>query len=210
MVCPPHPPSRPFLVGLTGGIASGKSAVSAAFARLGVPVLDADVVAREVVAPGQPALAAVVAAFGPGVLAPDGSLDRGALRARIFSNPAERHRLEALLHPAIREAFAAASAALGGAYQVHAIPLLVESARQGEYDRILVVDCPESLQRQRLSARDNETPERITAMMAAQATRPARLAVATEVLDNTRSLAELETAVAALHAGYLQAAQKKR
>jgi dephospho-CoA kinase len=209
MASPPSTESRPFLVGLTGGIASGKSAVSAAFARLGVPVLDADVVAREVVAPGQPALAAVVASFGSGVLAADGTLDRSALRARIFSNPAERHRLEAILHPAIRQAFVATSAALGGVYQVHAIPLLVENARQSAYDRVLVVDCPESLQRQRLSARDNETPERITAMMAAQATRSARLAVATEVLDNTHSLAELETAVAALHEGYLQAARKK-
>lgn len=194
---------------LTGGIASGKTAVSDAFARRGVPVLDADVIAREVVAPGQPALAAVVEAFGPAVLAADGTLDRRALRARVFDDPADRRRLEAILHPAIRAAFAAQSAALaasGAPYQLHAIPLLVETGRAPAYDRVLVVDCPEAVQRRRLLARDGETPERVAAILAAQATREARRAVATEVLDNSGSLADLEAAVDRLHETYLAAA----
>ena len=194
---------------LTGGIASGKSAVADAFARRGVPVLDADVIAREVVAPGQPALAAVVEAFGPAVLAADGTLDRRALRARIFADPTDRRRLEALLHPAIRAAFAEQSAALaraGAPYQIHAIPLLVESGRAPQYDRVLVVDCPEGLQRRRLLARDGETPERVAAILAAQATRDARRAVATEILDNSGSLADLDAAVERLHETYLAVA----
>jgi dephospho-CoA kinase len=196
-------------VALTGGIASGKSAVADAFARRGVPVLDADVIAREVVAPGQPALAAVVDAFGPAVLAADGTLDRRALRARIFADPADRRRLEALLHPAIRAAFAEQSAALAGAgaaYQLHAIPLLVETGRAPQYDRVLVVDCPEALQRRRLLARDGETPERVAAILASQATRDARRAVATEILDNSGSLADLDAAVERLHETYLAVA----
>ncbi len=198
--------SRPFVVALTGGIASGKTAVSTAFARLGVPVLDADLIAREVVEPGQPALAAVVAAFGDGILAPDGRLDRQRLRARIFADPAARQRLEAILHPAIRQAFAAASAVAGGPYQVHAIPLLVESGRADQYDRVLVVDCPREMQLSRLLARDGETAERAAAILAAQASREARRAVATDLIENTGSLAELEQSVAALHRQFLELA----
>lgn len=194
---------------LTGGIASGKSAVAEAFARRGVPVLDADVIAREVVAPGQPALAAVVAAFGPAVLAADGTLDRRALRARVFAEPADRRRLEALLHPAIRAAFAEQSAAFARSaapYQVHAIPLLVETGRASAYERVLVVDCPEAVQRRRLLARDGETPEGVAAILAAQTTREARRAVATEILDNSGTLADLDAAVDRLHETYLAAA----
>lgn len=199
----------PFVVALTGGIASGKSAVSAAFARRGVPILDADLISRQVVEPGQPALAAVVAAFGPQVLAPDGRLDRTALRALVFARPEARRQLESILHPAIRRAFTAAAAIAGGPYQVHAIPLLAESGRAQEYDRVLVVDCPRETQLQRLLARDHETPERAEAILAAQATREARLAIATETLSNTGTLAELDTAVAQLHAGYLAAAAQR-
>lgn len=197
---------KPFVVALTGGIASGKSAVSAAFARLGVPILDADVIAREVVEPGQPALAAVVATFGTEVLGPDGRLDRTALRALVFARPEARRQLEAILHPAIRQAFTAASAVAVGPYQVHAIPLLAESGRAREYDRVLVVDCPRETQVQRLLARDHETPERAEAILAAQATREARLAIATEVITNTGTLDDLEGAVAVLHKQYLAAA----
>jgi dephospho-CoA kinase len=197
---------KPFVVALTGGIASGKSAVSAAFARHGVPILDADVIAREVVEPGQPALAAVVAAFGAEILGPDGRLDRTALRALIFARPEARRQLEAILHPAIRRAFAAASAVAVGPYQVHAIPLLAESGRAREYDRVLVVDCPREMQVQRLLSRDQETPERAEAILAAQATREARLAIATEVITNTGTLDDLEAAVAVLHKQYLAAA----
>ena len=199
-------PERPFVVGLTGGIASGKSAVSAAFARHGVPILDADLISRRVVEPGQPALSAVVSAFGPEVLGPDGHLDRAALRALVFARPEARRQLEAILHPAIRQAFATASATAGGPYQVHAIPLLAESGRAKEYERVLVVDCPRETQLQRLLARDQETPERAEAILAAQATREQRLAIATEVIVNTGTLAELAATVAGLHARYLEAA----
>ena len=197
---------RPYLVALTGGIASGKTAVSDAFARRGVPVLDADLMARQVVEPGQPALAEVVAAFGPEVLGADGRLDRPVLRARIFADPAARQRLEAILHPAIRRAFDEASAVAGGPYQIHAIPLLVESGRASAYDRVLVVDCPQEVQVSRLLARDGETPERAAAILAAQATREARLAVATDRIDNSGSLAELDNAVEAVHRRFLQLA----
>ena len=199
-------PERPFVVALTGGIASGKSAVSAAFARHGVPVLDADVISRQVVEPGQPALTAVVSAFGPEVLGRDGHLDRTSLRALVFARPEARRQLEAILHPAIRQAFTAASATAGGPYQIHAIPLLAESGRAKEYERVLVVDCPRETQLQRLLARDQETPERAEAILAAQATREQRLAVATEVIVNTGTLDELAATVAGLHAQYLEAA----
>jgi len=202
-------PQRPFVVALTGGIASGKSAVSAAFACHGVPILDADVISRQVVEPGEPALEAVVAAFGPQVLGVDGRLDRTALRALIFAHPEARRQLEAILHPAIRQAFTAASAKAGGPYQIHAIPLLVESGRSGEYDRVLVVDCPRETQLQRLLARDQETLERAEAILAAQATREQRLAVATEVIANTGTLDDLTTKVAELHAHYLGAAASR-
>lgn len=198
--------SSPFVVALTGGIASGKTAVSDAFARRGVPVLDADVIARQVVEPGQPALDEVIAAFGPGVIATDGRLDRAALRAVIFADPAARKRLEGILHPAIRRAFAAASAAADGPYQVHAIPLLVETGRASEYDRVLVVDCPRETQLARLLDRDGETAERAAAILASQATREARKAVATEILENTGTLAALDDAVESLHRQYLAAA----
>ena len=199
-------PERPFVVALTGGIASGKSAVSAAFARHGVPVLDADVISRQVVEPGQPALTAVVSEFGPAMLGPDGQLDRTALRALVFARPEARRQLEAILHPAIRQAFTAASATAGGPYQIHAIPLLAESGRAKEYERVLVVDCPRETQLQRLLARDQETLERAEAILAAQATREQRLAVATEVIVNTGTLDELAATVAVLHAQYLEAA----
>jgi dephospho-CoA kinase len=200
---------RPFVVALTGGIASGKSAVSAAFARHSVPILDADIIARQVVEPGQPALEAVVDTFGSGVLGPDGQLDRTTLRALIFARPEARRQLEGILHPAIRQAFTAASATAGGPYQIHAIPLLAESGRAGEYDRVLVVDCPRETQLQRLLARDQETQERAEAILAAQATREARLAVATEVITNTGTLDDLTAKVAELHAQYLETAASR-
>jgi dephospho-CoA kinase len=199
----------PFIVALTGGIASGKTAVSDAFARRGVPVLDADVIAREVVEPGQPALAAVVDAFGPDVLGADGRLNRQRLRAIVFADPTARNRLEGILHPAIRATFAAASRRAGGAYQIHAIPLLVESGRAGEYDRVLVVDCPRETQLARLLARDGDTPERAAAILATQATREDRRRVATEILENTGTLAELDAGVDRLHQAYLEAAGKR-
>jgi dephospho-CoA kinase len=192
-----------FRIGLTGGIASGKTAAAGAFARRGVPVIDTDRLAREVVEPGQPALAAVVAEFGPGILGADGRLDRRQLRTLVFADPERRRRLEAILHPAIRSATAAAIATVAAPYVVVAIPLLVESGQRTAYDRVLVVDCPADAQLARLIARDGETAAGARAMLAAQAGRDARLAVADDVLDNTGSLADLDAAVERLHARYL-------
>jgi dephospho-CoA kinase len=189
-------------VGLTGGIASGKSAVEAAFARLGVPVVDTDRIAREVVEPGTPALAAVVAAMGQEVLAADGRLDRRRLRGLVFADAARRRRLEAILHPAIRAAVAARVAAVTAPYVVVAIPLLVETNARTTVDRVLVVDCRPETQLARLVARDGETEAGARAILAAQASREARLAAADDVIDNEGTPAELDAQVAALDARY--------
>jgi dephospho-CoA kinase len=190
-------------VGLTGGIASGKSAVASAFARRGVPIVDTDRIAREVVEPGTPALAAVVAEFGAGVLGTDGRLDRRHLRQLVFADEARRRRLEAILHPAIRAAMADEVARAEAPYVVIAIPLLVETGQRAAVDRVLVVDCPPEVQLARLLARDHETPAGARAILAAQADRAARLAVADDVLENTGSLADLDRAVGDLHERYL-------
>jgi dephospho-CoA kinase len=195
--------AAPLRIGLTGGIASGKTAVADAFARLGVPIVDTDRLARALVEPGQPALAAVVAEFGPDILTPDGELDRRRLRTLVFADEGRRRRLEAILHPAIRAATAAAIAAVTAPYVVVAIPLLVESGQRQAYDRVLVVDCPPETQLARLIERDRETPQGGRAILAAQAGRAARLAAADEVIENTGSLADLETAVRRLHERYL-------
>lgn len=199
-------PRRPLRIGLTGGIASGKTTVADLFAARGVPVLDTDRIARDVVAPGTPGLREVVAAFGPGVLAADGSLDRRALRERVFANPAERRRLESLLHPRIRAELERRSAAAGGPYQVLVIPLLVEGGGQTRVDRVLVVDCPEDVQLARLMARDGGTEAAARAILAAQASREERLAVADDVIVNDGPREALEAAVAALDTRYRQLA----
>jgi dephospho-CoA kinase len=202
--------AAPLRIGLTGGVASGKSAVASAFARLGVPIVDTDRLAREVVDAGQPALAAVVGEFGPGILGPDGRLDRRRLRALVFADAGRRRRLEAILHPAIRAAMAAEVAAITAPYVVVAIPLLVESGQQSAFDRVLVVDCPPEIQLARLIERDRESPDGARAILAAQAGRDARLAAADDVLENTGSLADLDAAVRGLHARYLALAAGSR
>jgi dephospho-CoA kinase len=200
------PAARQWRLGLTGGVASGKSTVAALFAQLGVPVIDLDDVAREVVAPGMPALAAVLARFGEGLRTPEGGLDRRALRQIVFSDPAARAALEALLHPAIRARAEQLLQAAGGPYQVVVEPLLAELGSAGRYQRVLVVDCDEAMQRERLARRDGASPELIAGLLAAQATRAARRAVAHDVLDNTGSQAALATAVRGLHECYLDLA----
>lgn len=195
-----------FRVGLTGGIASGKTAVANLFATHGVPVIDTDLIAREVVEPGQPALAAVVDAFGTEVLAADGRLDRPRLRERIFGDAEARRRLEAILHPAIRAEMERQSRAAGGPYQVLVIPLLVESGRRDHIDRVLVVDAPEATQIERLVRRDGVSRDQGEAALRAQASRDARLAFADDVIENTGDVAALETRVAKLHGAYLRRA----
>lgn len=199
-----------FRVGLTGGIASGKSTVANLFAALGVPVIDTDVIARDVVAPGSPLLGKIRAEFGEAIMAPDGSLDRRALRARVFGETAEataaRRRLEALTHPAILAEMEARSAKAGGPYQILAIPLLVESSSRSRVDRVLVVDADEATQMRRLQARDGSTLAEARALLAAQADRATRRAAADDVISNEGDLKMLAAQVERLHGAYLAAA----
>ena len=190
-------------IGLTGGIASGKSTVAQRFSVLGVPVIDADEAARAVVAPGRPGLAQIVDTFGAGILTAEQQLDRRALRDLIFADPPSRKTLERILHPLIRAEMERGAADAPGPYLVLAIPLLVEGGNQYRIDRILVVDVDPELQLARLMARDSTTPEQARAILAAQASRGERLKAAHDVLENAGTLAELRCAVDALHARYL-------
>jgi dephospho-CoA kinase len=197
------------LIGLTGGIASGKSLVSGQFAELGVPVLDADVLAREVVQPGTAGLAALVDHFTPSILTPEGELDRRALRKIVFASPPERQFLDNTLHPLIRQL---SDQRIEEArrkhypYLVYAVPLLVETQQQNRFDRVLVVDVPESVQLERLVRRDNTSEEEARAILASQATRASRLAVADDVIDNNGSTEDLRHRVESLHRRYLELA----
>ena len=198
----------PLLIALTGGIASGKSAVADEFAKLGVPVLDTDQIARDVVAPGTPTLGQLVAEFGAEILDADGRLNRAHMRERVFSDPELRRKLEAITHPAIRAELARRSAAAGGEYQIHVIPLLVETGRAEAYDRVLVVDCPEEAQMERLQARDSTSRQQAEEILAAQASREERLDAAHDVIENTGTLEDLQGFVQTLHQNYALLAQK--
>jgi dephospho-CoA kinase len=190
-------------IGLTGGIASGKTTVAERFAELGATVIDADEAARAVVAPGQPGLAAVVARFGAGVLAANGDLNRRALRELVFSDPALRRELEGLLHPLIRTAMEQRAAAAGGPYLVMAIPLLVEGGERAKVDRILVVDIDADTQLERVMRRDSCSAEQARSIIAAQASRATRLQAADDVIVNSGTILELRSAVDELHQRYL-------
>jgi dephospho-CoA kinase len=200
------PRPRVFRVGLTGGIASGKTTVARLFAALGVPVIDADELSREVTARGTALLARIAERFGAQLIRPDGSLNRRALREVVFADPQARADLEALTHPAIFEAVEQRSALAGGPYQILALPLLVEKHRERTLDRVLVVDCDEALQVRRLQARDGSTLERARAILAAQAPRAARLQAADDVIANDADLQSLRVQVEQLHARYLRLA----
>jgi dephospho-CoA kinase len=195
--------SGKFRVGLTGGIGSGKTIVANLFAALGVTIVDTDLLAREVVAPGSRLLREITAHFGMALLAADGSLDRQALRDRVFSDPAERKWLEALLHPAIARLTDARCEAATGSYVMVAIPLLVETDGKARFDRVLVVDCDPDLQLARLQARDGTTRVEAARMLAAQVTREQRLAVADDVIENNGDIALLREQVEKLHLQYL-------
>ena len=198
-----------FRVGLTGGIACGKSFVAEVFAQLAIPVIDTDEIARQIVAPGQPGLEAILAEFGPDVLMPSGELDRTTLRNRVFADESDRRRLEAILHPRIRDRAIEMSATLGGPYQIMVVPLLIETHFQPLVDRILVVDCPESLQRERLVARDNEDPGQVDRIMSAQLDRKTRLQSADDVIDNAGTQDQARRQVESLHRRYLTLASAK-
>lgn len=199
------------VVGLTGGIASGKSAATGAFARLGVPISDADAISRELTAPGKPGFMKLMALLGREALDPSGQLDRGKLRQRLFADTRCRAAVEAILHPLILERMQADLDRADAPYVIAAVPLLAESApAHALVDRVLVVDCPESLQIERLMARDGETEASARTILATQADRDRRRAAGDDILFNTGSLAELERAVTRLHGWYLDIARSRR
>lgn len=202
---------RPFIVGLTGGIGSGKSAAAERFATHGAHIVDTDVIAHQLTAAHGKALPALQTAFGAAIIAADGALDRGAMREHVFADPTARARLEGILHPLIRTESARLCAQAQSDYVILVVPLLVESAHWREYcDRVCVVDCPESLQVARVQSRSGLDTEQIRAIMAAQAGRETRLAAADDILDNSGSRAALEEQVDTLHPRYLELARIHR
>jgi dephospho-CoA kinase len=199
---------RALRVGLTGGIASGKSLVANMFVKLGAELVDADQIAREVVAPGEPALAAIRDAFGPEVLSSRGELDRAALRRLVFADPDKRRRLDAILHPLIRARILARLAVVRRPYAIVAVPLLVETDFAALVDRVVVVDCPESMQLERLMRRDGIPRTEALAMIAAQADRVTRLRAAHDVIDNSGDVERTRRQVVLLHDRYLELANR--
>lgn len=198
--------ATPFRVGLTGGIASGKTTVANTLAALGARVIDTDAIAREAVAPGQAALAELEQHFGGAIIRADGSLDRRRLREMVFADAAARHELEAILHPRIRVETLRQADAGGGLYQVIVVPLLTRSELRAAMDRILLVDCRQNTQIQRLVARDAESAEQARRILKAQASRREYLAIADDVIDNSGTLAALRQASLAIHRQYLERA----
>ncbi len=188
-----------FVVGVTGGIGSGKSAATDILSQLGVTVVDADIVAREVVEPGEPALQAIKQHFGSEVITDNGSLDRPALRKLIFSNNDNREWLEKLLHPIIRKNIIQQLNRSDGDYAVLASPLLLETDQYQLVDHVVVIDVPEEIQLQRTITRDNNSKEQVRAIINAQMTRPERLSKADSVISNNSDLTHLETEISKLH-----------
>ena len=195
------------VIGLTGGIGSGKSTVAALFRRHGVPVIDADAVAREVVEPGQPALEEIARVFGEQVLDDAGALDRRALRARVFDDDTLRHRLEAIVHPRIRARMADRLGRLDAPYAILEIPLLVETGQHRLVDRTLVVDAPREAQISRTRERDGVEVTQIERILDAQAGRARRIEAADDVIGNEGGIEALDAQVAALHERYLDLAR---
>lgn len=192
------------VIALTGGVAAGKTVVTRRFEALGVHVHDADVAAREVIEPGTPGLAEVVDVFGAGALDDSGRLDRAAMRQRVFADPAARRTLEAIIHPRVRQWLRERALAERGPYCLLAIPLLAENIEHYRWvDRVLLVDAPEPVQIERLIARDGIDETLARRMLAHQASRTERLALADDVIENSGDEAALDTAVAGLHQRYL-------
>jgi dephospho-CoA kinase len=199
-----------FIVGLTGGIGSGKSAAAGCFAAHGIGIVDTDAIAHELTAAAGAAMPALRAEFGEDVAATDGALDRSRMRQLAFADPAVRRRLEAILHPMIRELAGERCRQVGSPYVILAVPLLVESGTYRERcDRVLVVDCPESLQISRVMARNGLAEADVRAILATQATRAQRLAAADDVVANDAGLAALEEQITGLHQCYLHLAKQR-
>jgi dephospho-CoA kinase len=193
-----------FVVGLTGGIGSGKSAAAAEFERLGASVVDTDAIAHELTAAGGAAIPAIESLFGPEAIGASGAMDRSKVRARVFADPAAKKALEALLHPQIREESRRRIAAARGPYVIHVVPLLVESPDyRSRVDRVLVIDAPEEVQLERVRRRSGLSEDEARAIVAAQATRAERLAAADDVIDNRGTIEALRKQVAAFHQRYL-------
>ena len=190
-------------IALTGGIGSGKTQVSDYFSSLGVPVIDTDIISRQLVEPGQPALEKITENFGHQLLLDSGQLDRAALREIIFNNATARKKLEDILHPAIREKVQYQLQALSFPYVIIVIPLYVETGQFLKTDRILVVDCPQEIQKNRVLARDNVSMEQLGKILEAQATRQQRLAVADDIIVNDADIETLQHKVRQLHEQYL-------
>jgi dephospho-CoA kinase len=199
---------KPFSIGLTGGIGSGKSLVADMFAALGATLIDTDQIAHQLTAPGGLAMPAIAEQFGPDFIAANGAMDRTRMRAAVFSDAAVKRRLEAILHPLIRIETERAAAAAQGAYRIFVVPLLVESGKWKErVSRVLVVDCPEKLQISRVVARNGLAEDQVRAIMAAQASRQARLDAADDVIVNDAGIAQLTPQVEQLHALYCEMAR---
>jgi len=195
---------HPLVVGLTGGIGSGKSTVAAIFHSFGTPVIDADLLARELVEPGEPALDEIKKVFGESSITGDGHLNRTFLRQRIFKNRDEKHKLEEILHPQIRNRIRTWIAAVESPYCIAVIPLLLKSGQTDLVDRVLVIDTPENEQRKRVAARDSLSHNVIMAIMETQADRGTRLAAADDIIKNNSDIASLHARVLALHNHYLK------
>lgn len=194
------------VVGLTGGIGSGKTTVAEGFSALGVPVIDADQLARELVEPGQPALDEIIEIFGKESVAPDGQLERSYIRQQIYTNVGLKLRLEAILHPKIRQRIRTLLSNIEEPYCIVVIPLLLETQQNDLVNRILVVDAPEKEQRQRVAARDSLSDNTIMAIMQSQADRSTRLAAADDVIVNDRNVASLTDRIQELHQHYMEIA----
>jgi dephospho-CoA kinase len=196
---------QPFAIGLTGGIGSGKSTVADMFAARGASIVDTDLIAHSMTAPNGPAMPAIVAEFGPEFADASGAMDRARMRQLVFSDAGAKARLEAILHPRIRDAALAAGAAATGSYVIYAVPLLIESGTwRARVARLLAVDCPEDVQVARVMARNGLPEAQVRAIMAAQVSRAERLAAADDVIVNNAGIDALEAQVDRLHAFYLQ------
>lgn len=195
-------------VGLTGGIGSGKSTVARLFAEHGVPVIDADEIAHRLTGPGEPATRRILDSFGPGIATAEGAIDRKRLGRRIFASTEDRHRLEGILHPLIRQEIELATQVQSAPYCLIVIPLLVETRQRDLVDRVLVVDIEETQQVERVRSRDGRSEAEIRAIMDAQAGRGARRAIADDLVENNGSLASLRRQVDTLHSRYLELAHQ--